>query len=510
LRDALRLALVFAAIKLVLHVAANVWEARIGYGYFGDELYYLMCARKLAWGYVDHGPGVALQAMVAVALFGKSLAGIRMLSAAAGAGRVFLTGVLAWSLGGRRPAQGLAMIGVLVVPEYLGADGYLSMNSFESVFWMGCVLALIAMVGGRSERWWMVFGVSAGLGLLNKPSMAFFLVALLVGLMLTAQRRLLVNRWAAVGVAVLLLIALPNLLWQIQHGWPTLEFLRNGPYVYAKRTPLHFLARQIVNMQPLAFLIWGAGLVWLLRKSAWRWLGVTYLLFVVLMMVLHAKEYYLAPIYPVLFAAGGVAWEMFYAGRRRVVEDRVFAFPVMEWLLLVACVVLLPLSLPLMTPAKWVDYVKAAHLYWTVNRGANLAIQPLPEFYADRFGWQEEADEVGRVYRSLSPEDRKKVGILCDDYGQASGVNMLGAGLPFATSGHNSYFLWGPHGETGEVMILVSAASTEEVMRHYESVEIVGRTNNPYSMPAQRLNIYLARGRRASLVTNWAEVKHFD
>src|ERR1700735_1853294 len=136
LQSAVRLALGFAAIKLLLHIGANLWESHIGYGYFRDEMYYILCGRHMAWGYVDHGPGVALQAKLALAIFGKSLAGIRIFSAMAGAGRIFLTGVLTWSLGGRRPAQALAMIGVLVAPQYLGTDSYLSMNSFESIFWM--------------------------------------------------------------------------------------------------------------------------------------------------------------------------------------------------------------------------------------------------------------------------------------------------------------------------------------------------------------------------------------
>src|ERR1700733_12886772 len=148
LQAALRLATFFATIKLVLHIAANLWEAHIGYGYFRDELYYLICGRNLAWGYVDHGPGVALQAKMALGVFGRSLAGIRMISAAAGGARVFLTGILAWSLGGRRPAQALAMIGVLVVPQYLGVDSFLSMNSVESFFWMTCLLPLILIVPG--------------------------------------------------------------------------------------------------------------------------------------------------------------------------------------------------------------------------------------------------------------------------------------------------------------------------------------------------------------------------
>ena len=140
LQAALRLALLFAAIKLVLHVAANLWESHIGYGYFRDEMYYILCGRHLAWGYVDHGPIVAVQARASELLFGRSLAGLRLLSALAGATRVFLTGILAWALGGRRPAQGLAMLGVLCVPLYLGVDSFLSMNSFESSFWMGACL----------------------------------------------------------------------------------------------------------------------------------------------------------------------------------------------------------------------------------------------------------------------------------------------------------------------------------------------------------------------------------
>ncbi|HEY2038816.1 MAG TPA: glycosyltransferase family 39 protein, partial [Edaphobacter sp.] len=190
-RDALRLALLFAAIKLLFHIATNLWQAHLGWGYFRDELYYIICGRHLAWGYVDHGPIVAVQARLSETIFGKSLAGIRMLSAFAGATRVFLTGLLAWSLGGRRPAQALAMICILVAPQYLGIDSFLSMNSFESMFWMPCLLALILILRGGTERWWLLFGVSAGIGLLNKPSMAFFLVALLIALLLTPQRRLL-------------------------------------------------------------------------------------------------------------------------------------------------------------------------------------------------------------------------------------------------------------------------------------------------------------------------------
>jgi 4-amino-4-deoxy-L-arabinose transferase-like glycosyltransferase len=513
LREAFFLALIFYAIKLVLHIATNLWEAYIGYGYFRDELYYLLCGRHLAWGYVDHGPIVALQARFSELAFGHSLAGLRLLSALAGAKRVLLTGLLAWSLGGRRPAQALAMIGVLVSPQYLGLDSFLSMNSFESAFWMGCVLALILILRGWSERWcWLLFGICGGVGLLNKPSMTFFLIALLLGLLLTPQRRLLFSRWAVIGVALLILIALPNLLWQINHHWPTLEFLHNGQVENknVKLGPLAFVGQQIQNLHPLTIFIWLPGLIWLLRNptsKSWRFLGYTYLIFLALMMALHAKDYYVIPIYPFLFAAGGIAWEQRFASRPGVRQNSAFAFPIYETILIIGGILTLPMAIPVMRPPDWIAYTKALHL--AASNTENQSIGLLPQFYADRFGWQEEVNEVTRIYHSLSPEDQRKVGIICSNYGEASAINFLGQGLPTAISGHNSYWMWGPNGATGEVMIVINGASLEEMRKQYDSVEIAGRMDNPFSMPYERRYIYLARGRHKNLTANWKDVKHY-
>jgi hypothetical protein len=515
LREAISLAVIFASIKLLLHLGTNLWEAHIGYGYFRDELYYLICGRHLAWGYVDHGPIVALQARFAELAFGHSLAGIRMLSALAGAARVFLTGLLAWALGGRRAAQGLAMTGILLVPQYLGLDSYLSMNSFESIFWMSCILALILILRGRSEKWcWILFGISGGVGLLNKPSMTFFLVALLIGLLLTPQRRLLFSRWAAVGVAMLILIALPNLLWQIHNHWPTLEFLRNGQLENKniKLGPLAFFATQILNLQPIAIFLWIPGLIWLLRNSSakqWRFLSYTYLLFLVLMMALHAKDYYVIPIYPVLFAAGGIAWEQRFSHRRLVRVNSGYGFPVYQTTLIVAGLISLPMAIPVMRPSTWVAYAKGLHVYQTTGNTENTSSGILPQFYADRFGWQEEVDGVTRIYHSLTPEDQAKVAIYCSNYGEASAINFLGHNLPTAISGHNNYWIWGPNGATGDVMIVINGASPEQMHKYYDSVEIAGRMENPFSMPYERRNIYLVRGRHNNVTIDWKDFKHY-
>ena len=507
LQAAVNLAAAFATFTFLFHWAANLYQAHIGWGYFRDEFYYLMCGRLLAWGYVDHGPLVAVQARLAETLFGRSLAAIRALSALGGTGRVLLTGLLAWSMGGKRAAQALAMLAVSIAPLYLVLDGFLSMNSWESVFWMTCVLALILMERGGSERLWLWFGVSAGLGLLNKPSMTFFLAALLAELLLSPQRKLLWSRWAIAGIGVMLLLTLPNLLWQAEHHWPTIEFLRSNQTVHAgdRPGPLGLLKSQWLGLHPLGVLVWFPGLVWLLRGKTWRWLGLTYLIFFAVMMLLHSKDYYPTPIYPLLFAAGGIAWESRLAPTARL---RLIGFPVLEGALLLTGILLLPISTPLMRPAQWVAYADRLHL--REKTGNDAVDGPMPQYLADRFGWQEEVDIVTHAVASLSPEDRANARILCSNYGEAAALKFLGRHLPPVISGHNNYWIWGPEGATGDVMIVINEASLEEMRKVYQEVQVIGRRSNPYSMAHERHNIYLARGRKKNLSGDWAELKHYD
>ena len=329
LQPALRLALLFALAKLLLQFALTLWTEHLGYGYFRDEFYFLMCGRHLAWGYVDQGPMVALQARLAETLFGDSVFGIRVLSACAGAIAVGLCGLLTAALGGKRPAQALAMLGLTVAPVYLAVDGFLSITSPEPIFWTGCVLALVLLQRGAipSRLAWPAIGLLAGIGLLNKPSMVFFLVALLAGLLLTPQRRLLRTVWFPVAIAMTLTLVAPYLAWQAHNGWPTWTFLHNGEIEGKKivLSPIGFLWAQIGQMQPLTALLWIPGLIALLRARQLphlRWIGLTYLLFLVLLYRLHAKDYYLAPVYPILLAAGGGAWERRFAYAARVRQSR--------------------------------------------------------------------------------------------------------------------------------------------------------------------------------------------
>jgi hypothetical protein len=523
LRAALRLAAAFAAIKLLFQFALTLYTTHLGYGYFRDEFYYIACGRHLAWGYVDHGPIVALQARLGEILFGDSVFAIRVLSAFAGAITVFLTGMIAWAMNGRRPSQALAMFAILLTPQYIGVDGFLSMNSYEPVFWMLCALALFLIQREYSARlWWTIFGISAGLGLLNKPSMTFFLIAVGVGLLCTSARRILFTRWAALGVALLVLVALPNVLWQIHNHWPTLEFLQNGRN-QGKNVildPLHFFLAQLLMLHPLNALVWITGVIALLRAKSIRlskdqdarWFGITYLVFYIFMNAIHAKDYYLEGIYPALFAAGCVAWEHRFAQSRAVQQDRLFAFPVLETVLTVTGALILPMASPVLRPADWVRYTSAMHLKSPPSETSSTG--PLPQFFADRFGWNEQVDLVLQAYRSLTPAEQQRVCIFGEDYGEAGAIDFLGPrrqpGLHPAMSGQNSYWTWGTHGCDPNIAIAVIPDTPEELATKYADIRIIGKGTNPYAMPFEnRRTVYLMRGRRASAPFHWEDERFY-
>jgi len=516
-RAALRLALLFAAIKLVLQFILTLWTQHIGYSYFRDEFYYIACGRHLAWGFVDHGPIVAVQARLGEILFGDSLFAIRILSALAGAATVFLTGLLAWALGGLRPAQALAMIGVLVAPIYIAVDGFLSMNSFEPVFWMLCALALILVIDGAPQTtWWTIFGISAGIGLLNKPSILFFLIAVGLGLLLTPERRILFTRSAALGIALILVIALPYVFWQIHHHWATLDFFHNGKVGHKNVIlgPVGFFLAQFSQMHPVNALLWVTGLISLLRArsiSRGRWIGLAFLIFYVPMFVLHAKDYYLGPIYPVLFAAGAIAWERRFAAKRLVAANRVFAFPIFEGALIVTGLLILPMASPVLRPGAWVRYTTALHL--KSGKSETVSSGELPQFYADRFGWEQEVAIVNRAFNSLSPADQRRVCIFGNNYGEVGAIDFFNRrdhlNFPPAISGHNNYWLWGTHGCDPDISIAVIDDSPDKISKKYQSVTIVGVRDAPYAMPFEHGNIYLLRGRRPSAPFNWADERHY-
>ncbi len=505
-RSALIFAAPFAAFIFLVHLFSSLWGTHLGYGYFRDEMYFLVCGRHLAWGYVDQPPMVALQARVAEMLFGTSPTGVRTLSFAAHSLTVVLTGLLTRQFGGRRPAQALAMAAVIVAPVLLGTGNFLTMNSFEPCFWMGAMLVLLRIADGSAHpRAWLLFGLIAGLGIENKHSTVFFLVAVLAGLLLTPQRRLLASRYCAAGVAVLALVALPNLLWQWVHHFPTYEFLHNVSLSdkNLRRSPFIFIYEQIKILVYSTAPVWIGGIFWLAlsaRARTWRFVAFTYIFFLALMIAMNGKYYYLAPIYPVLFAAGAVGISQLL---RR--DSYVNAYTA---IIAVAILFTAPITLTILPPDR---YNALTHPVAPDSVRMEKFTSPLPQVLSDRFGWDQMVHGFADRYNALPPDIRSKTGIFCSNYGEASAVNVLGPayGLPTAISEHVNYFYWGWNNYTGESMLTLGS-NPADFKNLYDEVIDLGPFDNPWTMDYEHRRYFWLRHRKHPYAEDWLALKKWN
>lgn len=503
------------ATLLVIAAGTFALHAVVGgrYGYFRDELYYLACTDHLALGYVDHPPlSIALLWMMR-RLLGDSLTAVRLLAWLSMAGTVFTTGLLAGELGGGRVAQVLAALCVLVGPVYLAVGHFYSMNALDVLIWTLSAFAFArALVSGRPS-WWVVLGVLLGLGLENKISVLWLGAGMGAGLVLTPARRWLATPWPWVAGAIAAALFVPHLVWQVRNGWPTLEFMRNATTLKMVRvSPLEFVVNEIVVQHPVTFPIWAAGLVFLFvaprtysetrpphRALAW--------LFAVPALILIAsstsRANYLSPAFPVVFGGGGVVFGRWLA------RARPWAAVAVAAVLLAFGAATAPLGLPLLQPDSFVAYVRALKLTPPAEEHQRPGL--LPQHYADQFGWRDLAVKVGEVYFSLSPADREKCAIFATNYGRAGAIDFFGRplGLPRAIGGHNNYFLWGPRGYTGEVMIVIGG-SVKDHAADFAEVKQVGVTSCRYCMPYEDgVPIYLCRGLKKPLSEVWPSVKEY-
>jgi hypothetical protein len=492
--------LALVATKLIFHLlTAN------RYGIFRDELYYLACGEHLDWGYVDQPPLIALLAWIARHLFGDWLIGLRLIPALAGAATVWLTGKLTRELGGGTLSQILAALSVICVPIYLILHHWLTMNAIEPLLWMACVWCVVRAINRNQPRYWIWFGLWAGIAMETKYTIAFFVIALVIALLLTHGRRFLITKGFLLGAAIAFLIFLPNLIWLVRHDFPFLELMRNIRQTHRDvvRGPVGFVLDQAQIMNPVLFPLWLGGLIWLFVERQFRVLGVLYLVLLMILIALRGKNYYLAPIYPMLFAAGAVALESITSSR--VKWSRI----VYALLMIGSIIALAPTVSPILSPEGAIAYQK--RLGFEPPKAENQRTGPLPQYFSDEFGWREMAEATARVYKSLSPDGQARTAIFANNYGEAGAIDFFGPrlGLPKAICNHQSYWLWGPRDYDGSIVIVLGSDGTGD-REHFQSVEAAGRVEHPYSRRDEHFDIFLCRGFTGDLRQGWARIKKYD
>ncbi len=458
---------------------------------------------------MDFPPFVALVTAAVRATLGDSLLALHLLPALAGAGIVVLTGLMARELGGGRFAQGLAALAALIPPNFLVFGTWISMDAFDQFFWVSAAYVLLLILKRDEPRLWLVFGLVAGLGLLTKLTMLSFGFAVLLALLLTPARRQLLTPWPWLGGAIAFAFLLPYVYWNATNGWPTPEFWRSYGGKIDPASPVEFLVEQIVTMQPPTLPIWLVGLGFYLfarRGRPYRPLGLIFVILFALFAILNSRFYFLAPAYPMLFAAGAVAIERF-------VERRGWGWlkPTYVTILAVSGLVVAPITV---VPALPVDTL--ARVTGSLGGDAGIEVETrevaeLPQNFADRFGWEGMVATIARVHDGLPRSERSRACIFTDNYGEAGAVDFFGPryGLPNAISGHNSYFIWGPGDCTGEVVISVGTPAAD-LRPVFGSIETAAVVRCDYCMPDEdNLPVHVCRDPKMPIEEAWPRVRDY-
>ena len=497
-RPVIVLLLTLAGVAFVAHmlVAGN-------YGYFRDELYYIADGFHLQAGYVDQPLLMGWLAALLRIIAGDSLVAIHTIPAFACALLVIITGLMAREMGGGRMAQLVASVATLFCLDYMATGSLFSMDVLDQLWWALASLILVHLLRQNTsrnepqnaQRLWLLVGLVIAIALLTKLTVLYFCLALALALLVTPQRRTLRTPWPWLAAAIAGLGLLPYLIWNTLNGWPTLAFWHN----YGVRSgPLDFFTSQLGQMNPVAFPLVVIGLVFYFRTTGarYRLLGWVFVFLYLMLTLLGTKAYFLAPAYPILFAAGAVVFE-----RLRPRPWLAWLRPAYVAVLALTGVLLAPAIMPILPPAT------AVRIYGAFT-------QPL----GDRFGWDSLTDTVEHVYAALPPEQHAQACVLTENYGEAGALSLLGAAgrLPPVISGHNNYSLWGPGMCTGEVLILVgyppSAVQSKSLHALYPNVTLAATQRCQYCVPSENnLPVYVLSGPTTPVFPQmWDLVKHYD
>jgi hypothetical protein len=486
-----------ALLTLGLHLGGNPH-----YGFFRDELYFIICGFRPDVGYVDQPPLVPLMAAFSQT-FGISLFALRAIPAVFAALTTYIASLIAVEFGGGSFAIIVAALVATFAPEMLAFGSRLSPDTVGMAVWPLIALLVYRISRGADPRWWLAVSALTALAFWSKYSVAFFAVGVVVGLLLTPQRRVLRTPWFAAAVALGAVLIAPNVWWQWHYHFPMIQLLHNDYDKFMLKWP-PFPLQQIMVMSPLLSIVWLIGLGWLLATERTRFLGYAYLVLIAMMWAGDAKAYYPAAVYPYLVAAGAVPIERWTGTRRKwragiVAVIVAFAIPST------------PFVLPIVPMNAFIRYQEVLgnlfHIRFHVENTTNAT--PI-QYYADMTGWPELEARVAQFYRSLPPAERSRASIYTHNFGEASAIDLYGPAdkLPPALSSNNNYWLWGTHGQSGDVVIDVAG---DELLPYYRSVQRVDTFYNPLAMPYENnLPIWILREPKEPLSAIWPGLKNYS
>jgi hypothetical protein len=472
------------------------------YGFHRDELDILMNAHWLAWGYVAYPPLTPFIARLGLELFGPSLQGMRLLSAI-GQGMVMpLAGWMARDFGGKRPAQVMAALAAYIGPAALMSGTLVTYLAFDFLWWVLLAFFTVRLLATGDQHYWLGIGAAIGLGMLTKYTIAFFVAGLVVAILSTQTRRNLLSRWLWVGAGLASLIFLPNLVWQVQHHFISLDFLTaiHARDISWGRTDGFLIDQLYVTTNPFMLPLWVAGLCFCLllpNGRRFRAVGLMFLVTFALLLVSRGRGYYLAPAYVMLLAAGATWWENWLS--ERSLKTRMAAQSISWSLLAVAAIVGIVLMKPI---------VPINSRLWKITSDINGEV-------VEMVGWHDLTTQVTGIYANIPADEKPRTAILAGNYGEAGALELYGGtyGLPPVISGSNSMWARGYGDPPPETVILVGFDSRYS-SQFFKECKPVGRVTNRYGVINEESSnhtiLYVCRQPRNPWPEMWKMMQWFQ
>lgn len=467
---------ILVALKVIIHLAVAT-----NYELHRDALLYIALGDHPAWGYFSVPPFVAWVAEFSRYLFGDSELSLRLFPALAGGLSVWLIALMVKEFGGNTYAIILAGMSYIFSISFLRTNSLLQPVCFDQLFWLLNFWILVRMVRTSDARYWLALGLCWGFGALNKYTMALPAISSFLAILLTFHRKLIFSRWFPAGMMLAFLIFLPNLIWQYQHGFPLIHHMQE-----LQRTQLihvsitGFLAAQIF-MNANALVVWVAGL-WaafsMKEIQRFRFVGITSLFILLILILLKGKAYYSLGLYPALFALGATALGKWLAARKLV-------FPRMAIMVLVVGISIpfIPIGLPLLKGQDLADYsqrlknfIGNGFLVWEDGRE-----RAIPQDFADMTGWKELAEITTAAWNSLSEEEKLRTSVYAENYGRAGAVHFYcrEAGVPEPISFNDNFLLWAPDSVNSDILIYINE-DNPDIRTLFNKIEVFDYVKDPW------------------------------
>jgi hypothetical protein len=471
-------------VKLALHLVAL---AVTQFGVHRDEFLYLAMGQHLRFWRMDFPPLIGILGNASVGLFGHTLAAVRVFPAIEGCLLVIVAALIARELGGARVSQALTALCMLGNVLFFRSSTLFQPVVLDQLWWTLSLYALVRLAREERPKWWVVFGVTMGFGLLTKFSILFFGFSALVAIAATPTRTWLKTRWPWIAAAIALLIGSPSIAGQLALDFPVIAQMKDlqGDQL-THVTWSAFLTAQPLMVGPVPFIL---ALIGAISLVAWKPMrrfavvGWTCINAFILLFLLHGKPYYIGPIYPTLIAAGCVMLERFHTspGLARVIRFTTIPGIVAFGLLT------LPLGIPVLSPEATAAYATriGATSALRTNQGA---MDRLPQDYADMLGWENQSRTLAAVVSTLPPAERDSVVIVAGNYGEAGAAEFYSSKyrLPPVISPVGSYWFFGPGDRSGAVVVTIGVDSVD-LAKSYQEVHTASTIRSEWSVQEERV-----------------------